>query len=189
MFRQVALILCFALVALFVIPQNSSPVKAANQEKSVYQFHSWTTSIASGFSSSPGFSHLGSLGQPCPVGRSTSTYFSMMAGYWPIYISAISPVDIPEKYKTELHQNYPNPFNPMTEISFSLSHPSEISLRVFDMRGRMIRTILSSALPEGNHTAIWDGKDDSGRQVSSGPYFCRLVADKYQHVIKVMLVK
>ena len=78
-----------------------------------------------------------------------------------------------------LEQNYPNPFNPSTTIAFSLPHASptgqaRITLQVFDITGRKIRTLVSGQLPPGSHQVVWDGRDDAGQLVASGFYFYRL---------------
>jgi len=83
-----------------------------------------------------------------------------------------------------LEQNYPNPFNPSTTISFSLSHQSFISLKVFNLIGREVATIESGEMPAGNYTRIWNATN-----ISSGIYFCRLQADTYTETKKLVLLK
>jgi endoglucanase len=70
-----------------------------------------------------------------------------------------------------LHQNFPNPFNPSTTISFELPSRTEVSLKVFDMMGREVTTLVSEVMPAGSYSKRWNA---SG--ISSGIYFCRLVA-------------
>ena len=123
MFRPISIfcIIILSIVGFFSSQLESKSVIAANQEKSAHQFHSGTTATATGSSSSANFTHMGSFGQPGPVGSSTTSQFSMMAGYWPTYMGALSPVDISEKYKTVLHQNNPNPFWLVTQIGVLLN--------------------------------------------------------------------
>jgi PKD repeat protein len=74
-----------------------------------------------------------------------------------------------------LAQNRPNPFNPRTRIAFDLSQPAVVSLQVFDLSGRLVRSLLSEvAMEQGAHEKIWNGRDEFGREVTSGVYFYRL---------------
>jgi subtilisin family serine protease len=69
----------------------------------------------------------------------------------------------------------PNPFNPSTELHFSLPRPADVSLRLYDVSGRLVRVLHEGALPAGDHHRRWDGRDDGGRAVASGAYYARLV--------------
>ena len=73
-----------------------------------------------------------------------------------------------------LEQNYPNPFNPETEITFRLSGPSEVSLSVFDSRGKLVRRLVTGIRQAGLHRIKWNGRNDSGQHAASGVYICRL---------------
>lgn len=73
-----------------------------------------------------------------------------------------------------LAQNHPNPFNPSTRIAFSLAAPEPVSLKVFDMDGRLVRTLVEGVQTAGDHETFWDGTDASGRRVASGTYLYRL---------------
>jgi hypothetical protein len=82
-----------------------------------------------------------------------------------------------------LSQNYPNPFNPSTTITFSVTEGGVVAtvLRIYDVRGRLIRTLLDSELAPGRHTVHWDGRTDRGDAVSSGVYFYKLLqGDRFQ---------
>jgi len=72
---------------------------------------------------------------------------------------------------TTLAQNYPNPFNPQTWIDFSLPSAQTVSLRIYDERGLLIRTLVDGLTPEGAHQVRWDGTDNGGRGVASGVYY------------------
>jgi predicted outer membrane repeat protein len=91
---------------------------------------------------------------------------------------------------TMLHQNHPNPFNPQTTIAFEIPKQEVVSLRVFDMAGRMVRSLIT-AEPQtpGRHEVVWNGRDDSGRQVASGTYFYRLEAGSYSETKRMVLIK
>ena len=90
---------------------------------------------------------------------------------------------------TSLQGNYPNPFNPSTTIRFSLERASETKLKIFDVRGRDVRTLHAGRLGSGEHEMVWDGRNDDGRTVGSGIYFYRLVADGYRGTQRMVLLK
>jgi len=73
-----------------------------------------------------------------------------------------------------LSQNVPNPFNPSTKISFALPTRGLVDLRVFDVRGALVRTLATGELDAGMHDYMWTGMSDEGVQVPSGVYFYRL---------------
>ncbi len=79
---------------------------------------------------------------------------------------------IPQKFK--LLQNYPNPFNLQTTIRYELPVRAKITLIIYDVLGRKIRTLVKENQSAGNHAMIWDGKNDLGNQVSTGIYFYQL---------------
>jgi hypothetical protein len=88
-----------------------------------------------------------------------------------------------------LHDNYPNPFNPRTNIQFDLPRAAHVSLAVFDVAGRRVRTLVDEERPAAMHTVVWDGNDDGGRRVASGVYYYRLVSDEFTATNKMLLVK
>ena len=89
---------------------------------------------------------------------------------------------LPHTYS--LFQNYPNPFNPTTTISFSLAQQSFVSLKVFDVTGREVSTIVSKQLQEGSYTQQWNAAN-----MSSGVYFYRLQAGLFTEMKKLLLLK
>jgi subtilisin-like proprotein convertase family protein len=88
-----------------------------------------------------------------------------------------------------LHDNYPNPFNPMTSIKFDLPRSSHVKLAVYDLAGRMVKTLVDEVKPAASHTEIWDGTDRSGRRVASGTYYYVLQTESFNATHKMMLVK
>ncbi len=89
-----------------------------------------------------------------------------------------------------LHQNYPNPFTTTTIVDYEISNDSQITLELYDISGRMVRTLVRDYLPAGKHSIEWDGNDDSGINVASGVYFCRLeTADRSTQARKLMLLR
>ncbi len=77
-------------------------------------------------------------------------------------------------HRVRLRQNVPNPFNPSTEISFELTEGGAVALRIFDVSGRLVKTLLEGHRPTGGHTLTWRGDDHNGRAVGSGMYIYRL---------------
>jgi subtilisin family serine protease len=75
---------------------------------------------------------------------------------------------------TRLIANVPNPFNPVTTISYKLATAAHVTLRVFDVRGQLVRTLVAETQQPQQHNAVWDGRHDDGRAVASGIYFARL---------------
>ncbi len=88
-----------------------------------------------------------------------------------------------------LNQNYPNPFNPETSITYSLTHPGEVSLIIYNVHGQKVRKLIDGWGEAGRHTVHWDGKDDSGGRVASGIYFYRIKTDGFTQSRKMVLVK
>ena len=85
----------------------------------------------------------------------------------------------------ELHQNYPNPFNPESTITFSLPHPNEVTLKVFDITGREISVLVNGEKIEtGTHSLIFNGSN-----LPSGTYFCRFETNDYVETKKMLLIK
>lgn len=108
------------------------------------------------------------------------------------YFSFISDVDdetdiLPDHF--ELRQNYPNPFNPQTEIRFSLPQHSHVNLSVYNTAGQRVVTLIDASMPAGEHVARWCGVGDDGRNVATGVYFYRLLAEDFSDSKKMVLLK
>ncbi|NTV03357.1 hypothetical protein HGA89_00375 [bacterium] len=88
-----------------------------------------------------------------------------------------------------LYPNQPNPFNPQTTLKCDVPVDGRVTLRVYDIRGAMIRTLIDADLPRGNHQATWDGRDSSGRGLASGSYFARLEAGGRVETVRMSLVR
>ncbi len=87
------------------------------------------------------------------------------------------------------YANAPNPFNPQTTIAFDLPRASHVSLRILDVAGRVVRTLLDENLPAAQHRVIWDGTDDGGRRQPSGVYTYQVITDDRVANRKMMMVK
>ncbi len=89
-----------------------------------------------------------------------------------------------DPYVYSLEQNYPNPFNPVTSIHYQLAEDVQVSLKVYDVTGKEIATLVNRKQNAGNHTIEWNAS-----QYSSGVYFYRLTAGKFTEIRKMILIK
>ena len=88
-----------------------------------------------------------------------------------------------------LHSNYPNPFNPFTNISYEIMEESFISIKIKDIRGRHIITLIDRYHSKGNHIISWDGTNSRGDQQTSGIYFYTINNENYLSTGKMILLK
>jgi hypothetical protein len=96
--------------------------------------------------------------------------------------------EVPEKYK--LCQNRPNPFNPATYIRFGVPESvNRMTFGIFDVKGRLVRTMHRDNLNAGYYTLSWDGRDSRGELCRNGMYICRMQCRKYIKTIKMTMVK
>ena len=89
-----------------------------------------------------------------------------------------------------LNQNYPNPFNPNTMIQFSVGKDEFISLNIFDINGRLIKSLINNTYyVSGSHKITWDGKSQTGSQAPSGMYIYKLISNNQTISKKMLLMK
>jgi hypothetical protein len=88
-----------------------------------------------------------------------------------------------------LSQTYPDPFSEYTRIDFGLPEAGPVSVKVFDMSGHVVRTLLSEVKDPGRYTVTWDGKNDSGEKVASGVFFYQVDAPGLKSARKTVLIK
>ena len=91
--------------------------------------------------------------------------------------------------KSKLLGNTPNPFNPTTSIQLRVGVPGRYSLRIYNVRGELVRTLVDAELGTGERSVVWDGRDGSGRTVSSGVYLSKFVGPDVDDTGKLMLLK
>lgn len=91
--------------------------------------------------------------------------------------------------KFELYQNFPNPFNPYTTIHYELPEEIKVSVVIYDFLGREIRVLVNNIEQSGSHSLTWNGKDDSGNDVSAGLYLYQIRAGGYVETRKMVLLK
>ncbi|HDG67602.1 MAG TPA: T9SS type A sorting domain-containing protein, partial [candidate division Zixibacteria bacterium] len=82
---------------------------------------------------------------------------------------------------------YPNPFNSATKILFALTEPAEVSVDIFDLCGRLVREFAPKKCVEKSYTVVWDGRDNSGKDLPSGVYLVKLSTGKTVLTRKVFL--
>ena len=91
-------------------------------------------------------------------------------------------IGVPKAFSLE--QNYPNPFNPSTAISYEMQQPGEVSLKIYDMLGKEIATLVEGQVNAGKHTVSWNPAN-----APTGVYFAKLISGKRSETIKMMMVK
>ncbi len=94
---------------------------------------------------------------------------------------------IPDEFA--LHANYPNPFNPTTTISYDLPEQAQVTLGIYDILGKQIKTLVNQSQDAGNKIAVWNGTDNLGRQVSAGVYLYQIQAGEFSQTRKMLLLK
>ena len=90
---------------------------------------------------------------------------------------------------TLLHGNYPNPFNPETNVTFDLGQRSDVSLKIYDSRGSLVRVLENRVMEAGSHSIVWDGANDLGRSMASGIYYIRLTAGNQTFTHRSLMIK
>ncbi|MCB0289923.1 MAG: T9SS type A sorting domain-containing protein [Calditrichaeota bacterium] len=104
-------------------------------------------------------------------------------------IGSITDADIITTKNFTLLQNYPNPFNPSTRITYVLPTSSDVILKIYNLLGQEVRTLVNARQAPGAQSAVWDGRDNSGRLASSGIYIYQLQAGKAVQSRKMLLVR
>ena len=142
------------------------------------------------------------IGQMLP--GNTSYNFDGVLDDIRIYDFALSVKDIQNLYQfnTEVHsnkeipvanyylsENYPNPFNSQTIISYQVKNEGKVSIVIYDILGRKLKTLVSENKNAGNYTVRWDGLTDSGASVSSGIYICSMTAQNFSQSRKLVYLK
>ena len=96
-------------------------------------------------------------------------------------------VQVPDDYR--LQQNYPNPFNPETKIRFELPKNTHVTLKIFNVLGQQVATLINSDMKSGYHLVKWDGKNQFGIRVASGVYYYRLETTEFSRSMRMLLIK
>lgn len=97
------------------------------------------------------------------------------------------PGTVPRSYG--LSQNYPNPFNPETTISYSVKEAGKVKIKIYNMHGQRVRTLVNGERPIGEYTITWDGKNERGDRVASGTYLYQLEIGDFHSTRKMVILK
>jgi len=89
---------------------------------------------------------------------------------------------------TVLIQNYPNPFKPLTTLTYDLARAGHVTLRIFDVSGRLVRRLVDESKEAGRYRVEWDGRDEKGAVMPSGIYFYRMETAGYSATQKMIMV-
>ena len=116
------------------------------------------------------------------LGRGTLTYAKINGIEYEIPVGVEDENNLPASFI--LFQNYPNPFNPLTRINYEIPAASNVSLKIYDLLGNEIATVINKFQTAGKYNYVFDGK-----ALSSGVYFYRLAAGKYSFTRKMLLIK
>jgi hypothetical protein len=104
-----------------------------------------------------------------------------------LQLMGISPASIPSTYV--LHQNYPNPFNPVTTLSYDLPEDALVNITIYDMMGKVVRTLINMEQTVGYRSVQWHGTNNNGSPVSAGIYLYTIQAGDYRQTKKMVLLK
>ena len=92
-------------------------------------------------------------------------------------------------YAFELSKNYPNPFNPTTTINYEVAIAGDVSIVIYDMVGREVKTLVSNYANPGSYSSVWNAKNNEGIEVSAGMYVYKMIAGDFVSVNKMLLEK
>jgi len=104
------------------------------------------------------------------------------------------PTSVAEKgkelpFKFNLSENYPNPFNPVTTLRYQLANTSDVTIDVYNILGKKVRTLIEGKKAAGSYSVDWDGTNDLGVKVSSGVYFCKMTTPTFNKTVKMLMMK
>ena len=102
---------------------------------------------------------------------------------------SVSDVPVITTSSFALHNAAPNPFNPSTTLSFTVGGKEQVSLRVYDISGRLVTTLVNGEMSGGAHSVIWDGRDSSGETVASGIYLYQIQSHSFTQTKRMTLLK
>jgi hypothetical protein len=133
---------------------------------------------------------IGFTGMQCLICEAMFSFQGALVNgkrYGTIVSAGRTPEMLPEKFA--LAQNYPNPFNPTTRIEYALPKHTFVTLRIFDVIGREVATVVNEEKPGGRYVVDWNGRNSDGQPLASGVYFYRLHAGGFTHSKKMILLK
>ena len=145
----------------------------------------------------PGSLRFGFTGNSIPNGSVVTTQYSLNGNglkdgpSFTFNNNSVTAVEnnseIPKQF--ELMQNYPNPFNPTTMIRFAMPKNAFVTLKIYDMLGREVKTLISGERNAGSYSIEWNGDNNNGYRVASGAYVYRIIAGDFSSVKKMIVLK
>lgn len=104
-------------------------------------------------------------------------------------VIGVKPIsnEIPDRFT--ISQNYPNPFNPSTKVNFSIPKAGDVSIKIYDINGQEVYTLVSQKMNPGKYEATWNSVNNQGNSVASGVYFYRIISGDYVEAKKMILVR
>ena len=102
-------------------------------------------------------------------------------------VTSVEDEELPLTY--DIDQNYPNPFNPTTTINYALPEANYVSIKIYNMLGQEVKTLVNTEVKAGRHKVEWRGENNYGQKVSSGTYIYRITAGEYTQAKKMILLK
>ncbi|PIX94602.1 MAG: hypothetical protein COZ25_04750, partial [Ignavibacteria bacterium CG_4_10_14_3_um_filter_37_18] len=110
--------------------------------------------------------------------------------YYEIYNTGITGVQSMEQpAKFSLAQNFPNPFNPETKITFTITERQNVSIKIFNIQGELVKTLLTKEFQKGDHEVVWNGKNEFGEQQPTGIYFYEMRSGSFTQAKKMILLR
>lgn len=185
--RPASLVLALLLIPSLALSRNDPRGEDEIPTRSSYLLQTSVMGAAGAPGTSTNFATNGTLSQPTPIGVGSSAGKVLSAGFWGRFWSPTSVVD--ELLSDMVFQNFPNPFNPSTRIEYTVAEESPVEITVFNVRGEKVTTLTNETKSAGRHNVLWDGRDKSGREVSSGVYFYRLSIGDYRSTKKMLMLK
>jgi hypothetical protein len=98
-----------------------------------------------------------------------------------------TPADAPKAFR--LAQNFPNPFNPSTTIKYDMKAKGLVTVRIYDVAGRLVRTLVNETKDAGAYSAVWDGRNNIGADVASGIYFYKMETSAFSATKKLVMLR
>lgn len=185
MMKRKLVFMCLVGILNFGIPFTGH-----GQESASFKLRRWSLSNGGGLVNSENFSLKESALGGLAVGKSSSDSFVLNLGGMLITTvedSNLAQSILPTMF--ELQQNYPNPFNPETTIQYSLPKGSEVTIRIFNILGHLVKTFIQGYQHPGNYRLIWDGTNNHGENAASGTYYYQIKTDGFIDVQKMTLVR
>ncbi len=184
-----AILVCLPVLAIGMGEPDQDGEAALRQD---YRLLSSVMGAGGADGESQSYQTKGTLGQPTPIGiGSTGGATTLHAGFWGVYIALGHGQDVhmPQLLTNRLMHHSPNPFGARTTIQYMVAAESPVALTVFNVNGERVRSLVQETQGPGIYTANWNGKDDAGRTVAAGVYFCRVRIADYESVKKMMMIK